>query len=460
MDTSPLAQFAAIQSGRLPLSLRVEADAPPTRLRYVSLDRFDGEYWTNAAQYRRAGHRLPAAEPGGPTWTVNERITIERAGPLGWLVSSGRPTEVSVAGMGIDESSGEVVIPDDRPVPVEYTVRSEVLIQDPDLVDFAAPASAPRDRIAPVPPDLGRKAAELVGGEFGHPALTLLAEHFAADGGYGVNEPKDAWSGHGILHIRQLLARKQGTAEQYASAFAVMARSLGYDARVVVGFVPREDGSVYRVSGRDIDAWAEVRFQDLGWLPYFPTPGQRAASQEPPKPEPEPTPTAAPAPLLPEQTQGATAPGPLPAGRAALRWLFYIGLLVALIGAAVLTVPLLKLYRRRRRRRGEPRRQVLGAWRDTVDRFVEAGLPAPASATPRELANAATRRFGSGIGHDSGELARLHDAVAYGVTPHHFTSAANAWRHADHVRRVLRRSLRYRDRIGAMFSPRPLTRRR
>ncbi len=463
VQTSPLAQFAAIRSGRLPLSLRIEADAAPQRMRYLSMDRFDGDYWTSVAHYKRAGHRLPAQETqaaGG--WEIVEQVTVERPGPLGWLPASGRPEQVSVAGLGVDEETGELALPEGSPIPAAYTIRSRVPIRDEELVASATPASPPRQRSTAVPADLAAKAVQVVGGEFGHPALAQLAAHFAQEGGFTLVDAVQSRSGHGWWHVRQLLELRSGTAEQYASAFAVLARALGYDTRVVVGFVPRPEGSGFRVVGGDIDAWPEVRFTDVGWVPYYPTPGQRSAAEtpKPPAPQPEPTPEVTRSALAPPAQEGPAAlpgaPGQVRIADAARVSAIAVAVLVLLLAA----VPLAKADRRRRRRRGEPNARVLGAWLDTVDRFAEAGLRVPISATPAEVATAAARRFAPALAHDALRLAALHDAAAFGPAPHGPTNAATAWRHATLVRRELRRSLGLVGRLRAALSPRPLLHRR
>ena len=73
------------------------------------------------------------------------------------------------------------------------------------------------------------------------------------------------------------LTNKQGYCEQYASAMAVMLRSLNIPSRVVVGFtqgVKRADGS-YLVTSHDAHAWVEVKFENNGWVRFDPTPGGR-----------------------------------------------------------------------------------------------------------------------------------------------------------------------------------------
>ena len=66
-----------------------------------------------------------------------------------------------------------------------------------------------------------------------------------------------------------------GTSEQFASAFAVLARAAGLPTRVVVGFLPvdRDEQGYWEVRGRDAVASPEVYFAELGWVPFDPRPG-------------------------------------------------------------------------------------------------------------------------------------------------------------------------------------------
>jgi len=128
---------------------------------------------------------------------------------------------------------------------------------------------------------------------------------------------------------------------------------------------------------------------------------------------------------------------------------------VLLLGA-LLAVPLLKVFRRRRRRRGTADRRVLGAWREAVDRMTEAGLVAPRAATSGELAAAAGRRFDGRVAANAAQLARLHDATAFGPAGTGSADADRAWRHADELRRDVRRSMGYGRRLRAALSPRPV----
>jgi transglutaminase-like putative cysteine protease len=63
---------------------------------------------------------------------------------------------------------------------------------------------------------------------------------------------------------------RKGYCEYFASAMAVMARSLGLPARVAVGYSPGEriDMGIYEYRQRNAHAWAEVFFPGYGWQTF------------------------------------------------------------------------------------------------------------------------------------------------------------------------------------------------
>src|SRR5262249_26273887 len=95
------------------------------------------------------------------------------------------------------------------------------------------------------------------------------------------DQSPDAWGGHGFYQIGRLLTSTRGTSEQYASAYAVMARALGFDSRVVMGFRPSYDHDTFRASGSDVDAWVEVDFIGLGWITIDPSPRENPIGTRP-----------------------------------------------------------------------------------------------------------------------------------------------------------------------------------
>lgn len=72
-----------------------------------------------------------------------------------------------------------------------------------------------------------------------------------------------------------LFETKKGHCEYFATAMAVMLRSLGVPARVVNGYLRGEYnpiGRYYLVRARDAHSWVEVYFPGYGWVEFDPTP--------------------------------------------------------------------------------------------------------------------------------------------------------------------------------------------
>ena len=73
-----------------------------------------------------------------------------------------------------------------------------------------------------------------------------------------------------------LFHSRQGTSGQLSSAFVVLARSVGIPARVASGWAIAEVGVEQTVTSDQAHQWAEVGFEDLGWVIFDPT-GSRGA---------------------------------------------------------------------------------------------------------------------------------------------------------------------------------------
>ncbi|MBO0871056.1 MAG: transglutaminase domain-containing protein, partial [Micromonosporaceae bacterium] len=442
---SPLSLFPALRTGHVALHLAVESAENPKRLRFATLTEFDGTYWTSSALYRRAGTTLPAGPPQQPSRVVEDHVHVFDGGSLGWLFSQGRPVQVSVPGLGVDPATGDVVLPTDRPVPTDYTVRSRVPTSTVDDWTDAVTAPAATTGRYPIPADLTLKAENIVQAQFGYPALAALAGWFASKGGFSLASGDQAPAGHGIFQIQRLLRDKVGTAEQYASAFAVLARGLGYDTRVAVGFSTRRSGGVLTVDGHDVDAWPEVRFETLGWIPFQPTPSRAAGNGSGPVPGTQPSPT-------PSGNDPAAAPtsstvdgtGADRTGHAGVPWLrlaitaaLAVAALAGLTVAAALAVA--PVRRLRRRRRADPARRMAGAWRDTLETLRRCGVPVAAASTSGQLARLARDRLGTPCGDLTARAARVHDQAAYAPAGATRVLADSCWLFADGLRHAARR---------------------
>ncbi|HSS96747.1 MAG TPA: DUF3488 and transglutaminase-like domain-containing protein [Terriglobales bacterium] len=79
-----------------------------------------------------------------------------------------------------------------------------------------------------------------------------------------------------------LFERKQGHCEYFASAMAVMLRTIKIPSRVVTGFRTNEFNDItsqYIIRGSDAHAWVEAYFPDRGWVTFDPTPSSGASLQ-------------------------------------------------------------------------------------------------------------------------------------------------------------------------------------
>jgi transglutaminase-like putative cysteine protease len=199
---------------------------------------------------------------------------------------------------------------------------------------------------------------------------------------------------------------RTGYCEQFATAMAVMARTIGIPSRVVLGFGPSDvltDGTIV-VRDKNAHAWVELWMDKQGWVRFDPTPGGAGASSTngqvqfdprqyiPPPPESTEPSASGSSPVsrrqLPEEG-GSVLPvgesGDLPVERQPLvTFERIIGLAVLLL---LLLSPLLVKEIRRRRRLARFRSgNVFAAWDELLDRLRDLGVEHDSSLTPMEVA--------------------------------------------------------------------------
>ncbi|WP_436705294.1 transglutaminaseTgpA domain-containing protein [Geodermatophilus sp. CPCC 205761] len=229
--------------------------------------------------------------------------------------------------------------------------------------------------------------------------------------------------------LADFLRLRQGYCEQYAGAMGALVRAAGIPARVVLGYTPgtvQTDGSRL-VTSDDAHAWVEVYFDDLGWVPFDPTPidvdravelpwAPRAPDQEiDPRTDTPVTPLPGPVPSAPQPDQ-APQGGPAPqAAPQAAGWVKPVLLgAAALLGVAALAaVPagLRALQRRRRLATGGA-----GAlWDELAAIALDLGLEGDPARTPRQVAAQLAEAAGAG-GHRAGGRHGSTQAAADAVT--------------------------------------------
>lgn len=482
---NPLLTYAALIREPDRTVAAVRGGSPDVRLRLATLDAFDGSTWTSTARFTRASTTLPE-EPDLAVPTGEVTLDIEVADlDTAYLPAPDRPVRVDREGLGIDAATGVLVAPDAVARGRRYQVTSAIPQRTAAGLRAARQATRTGDAPPGLPDDLRRLAETVTAGaatSFGKPAALLRYFEDPANG-FTISTT-DPPGGHGYFAISKLFEpprpgryeqTRTGSDEQYASAIAVLSRAVGYESRVVVGFrmpVPDPDG-VARVQGSDARAWAEVRFEGQGWVPFEPAPiagpGRRStttpttvepAPGAPAPPAPQTNPVQEAVPLAPDDTAGPNGTAPRVGGDGGRSLIgtvaLLIGALVLLSLAAVAALVGTKAARRRRRRQAtDPKAAVLGAWADALDRLVEhGGSVKPSMSAAEVVAGAEPAAAGPLAG-----LARLANAARFDADGPSPEQASSAWSAADAVRSALRTTAGPAARIRAALSPAPFLRR-
>jgi transglutaminase-like putative cysteine protease len=447
----------------------------PEDLRLAVLDRFDGQEWSGDARYVPTGSRVPAPGSGrtdGPHVMVTQSVTVAGLSAI-WLPAVNRPTSVTGQSVLIDPADGQVLAAHGTRRGMTYRVVSAVPRYTAAQLRAAVPAGDAAARAAlvlpPHAPPVIAQSAQLgtSGAAFPYQQAVRLAAFLQAQERYVPAAPP----GHSYGHIAYFLATShQGTSEQFATAFALMARTLGLPSRVVVGFQPGPagpDGS-YRITGADVLVWPEVDFRGLGWVPFYPTPaagraasggllgagesGQRQRIDRSLARAPLPSP-AAPA-VRPDARHAAGARGTGGGGLVSSSWLFAAAVLpLSLIGYLLLAALLPARRRSRRRRAATAAAAVAGAWQETTARLRVLGLRGVGTSSTSEVARFGAGRLGREAGARLHELAMVADSSEFDSVPPGPPAAGLAWRHHEAVRRRVRSQVPLTVRIRHALRP-------
>jgi transglutaminase-like putative cysteine protease len=472
--------------------------------RIAALDQYspaNGGNWTLSAQ----GDDSVAV--GLPETAPADALQQEfRIGPLGerWLPAAYKPVAINLPDTLVVRSSDTIVADADSVSDLRYTVASELPVLSTSQVTAAQIAATDR----PVPEELRRytvlprtadmteiatRARRLVdnSGATTPYARALVLRDWFRNPANGFRYDTSVGSFDNGDAILQFLDDQRGFCVQFASAYAVMARSLGIPARVAVGFTPgRRDGNRFRVTSHDAHAWPEVYLSGLGWTHLFdPTPSARdtttggsalpnetgvagtSGSTVPP-----PTVATAPPPTTPGASSGADqsqapagappqtlAPAPVSSGSDGGPWLLLlslVALLAAAIGAYVGIVLTVKRHRRARRRgAGDPALAVTGAWHEALDRLHEASIDPRPEQTPLDVADALPARAAAAATDPMRALARTYGAARYGDGAVDPDDARDAWGSLEQLERALDADLSWRGRWRRRLDARTLVRR-
>jgi len=280
------------------LTYRLQDGSAATEpLRLVTVDVFDGDTWRPRDDGSAVEPLDDAELPAPPGLDVQAAVEAGAAVPQSLVVSVAAlrqeylPAPYPATSVALDPDDGDWgVRPDTLDLVAEgstttqegqqYAVQSLRLVPEAaDLVDVGTAPSSVRTTWTALPEDLPPEIgalAEQVAGE-GEPLqqAARLQAFLRDEGGFTYSE--QAPGGTGAGSVAAFLERRSGYCVHFASAMALMARSVGLPARVSVGFLPgtRQANGSYRVSLRDAHSWPEVYLGGSGWVRFEPTPGVR-----------------------------------------------------------------------------------------------------------------------------------------------------------------------------------------
>lgn len=497
-QASPLAAFRKfVKEWRDTPLLTVTGLPEGVPVRLAVLDAYDGVVWdvagSRAAEgsgaFRRVGDTIQVSERGVPVTVGMEVHHL----PFVWLPTvgyaesftmTGSPSADAVelaAALRYNDATGTAVlvggVPDGTSWTLDAVVPEAVTAED---VGTAGVADTRLPELSGVPESARLLAAEVAGSATSPVLIAQALEQGLRGRGWfshGLTEQGEhpSLSGHGADRITSLLTADTmvGDQEQYASAMALMARSMGLPARVVMGFVAEPGaGDEVTFTGSDVSAWVEIEFAGHGWVPFSPTPERvLTADEERPQDDAEPQPQAVqppPGPADPVQVQdedteqaGLANDGELTADppRSALLVAAVVGTPLLVVGGPLLLVIAAKGRRRRRRlTRGDGVDRVAGGWDEVLDHALDLRRPAPPRATRREVAADLGESFGPEVARAVATLATRADAAVFGPGPTSATEVAGFWASVDGAVRTMRAAVPRRRRVAARLTTRSLRR--
>ncbi len=293
----------------------------------------------------------------------------------------------------------------------------------------------------------------------------------------------DITPGHGATDLAEWLLdeyadtpfHRAGYCENFATSMAVMARTLDIPSRVVLGFTPGEattGDNVVVVRDRNAHAWVELWMPTQGWVRFDPTPrpdrinpattGDVAEElgfdpvayfsdipdpvfNQPDRPPSDFDPGAIPDDQLefdPSRLIGVGTGG----GFSLPGWLQPV-VATALLAALLLgLLPVLKLWRRRRRMARLERGDITAAWEEIVAQLDDYGRQPDPTLTPDEMA--------AGVDPALAPLASVYGRSLYGPeTPSSQKMVATATRSLEQTTQRLSSRYSRWERLAAWYRP-------
>ncbi len=297
-DTLPLRGRVELDSDEVLMSVVAQE---PLYLRAAVYDEYTAQGWriSDASTQPLPGTSVEAASFGSLETRAQIRkpvavdVTVERSVSSRRLFTVGDPLAASVEARlltGGDGKDAIGLVPDARvrdgdSYSTVGTISAASLGQllasgrdyPPEVIERYL--ALPDD----LPPQVRELAQEIAGGQQQPYVVARQVELFLRrEYQFDLETPRPPPRRDGVAYF--LFDARRGYFDHYASAMAVLLRTLGVPARVATGFALDDadfdiESKAYVVTERRAWTWPEVYFVGLGWVEFNPTPGQPLISR-------------------------------------------------------------------------------------------------------------------------------------------------------------------------------------
>jgi transglutaminase-like putative cysteine protease len=279
------------QSSAVVMHIQIDGDAQGSydlKWRGVALENFDGRTWSSNGEQRPVpqsadGHFALLAPPASvrkdSSRPIHYRVLMEPVGMnVFFLAATPESLEGNYRRVATDEGGGVFDLDPERPVN-RYAAVSDVSqasaaelraagqVYSPGMLASYLKLPTLDTRI----PQMAKQITAVANNDYDKALAleTYLRTRFAYTLQLSRTVPRDPLANF-------LFERKQGHCEYFASAMAVMLRTLGIPSRVVNGFRTGEFNDLtgqYVVRASNAHSWVEAYFPNYGWVAFDPTPG-------------------------------------------------------------------------------------------------------------------------------------------------------------------------------------------
>ncbi len=255
----------------------------PEYWRLTSLDSFNGIEWSSDNSYNTVGHLLGSASTATAAQRVQQQYSI--TGPISsiWLPAAYEPVRIDgVSGVSYNADSGSLISSRDTTEGLNYQVSSVISLGqlNPQTLEKAGPVATGGSlqrylKLPALPQSIVDEARRVTAGKSTEYDKAKALQDYFRSPPFVYDDQFTLGDGNNALE-QFLFTYHRGYCQQFAGAYAVMARVLGLPTRVAVGFSYGEQDSagVWHVRDTYAHAWPEVFFPGSGWVPFEPTPGR------------------------------------------------------------------------------------------------------------------------------------------------------------------------------------------